>query len=312
MALSGSSRLEKLFSICKKSSLITEEIVEACGLIGELNDKHLLESSFDMPGIDGKTLLMLAAMGGYEEIINELIRIGVNLEVNNPELGNTPLILAAGREHKVVVKQLLAAGADIAAINASGNNALLHAIDKKCFGAIPELIEAKVNVNVVNGKGDTALSRFGNYCGSKVTCPCCKAGATHLKEAKFVDMHGQPLVLSPRKGVDLNVLSQLLQAGAVTKKWAALSSLGYSLATHPNPDHLQFLYCVDNVLKQIRASKVSLSPAERDACDYDILEAHVKKIDRPTNPYLSGNLFQPTKVIDEKSSEPKRRDRYCC
>ena len=61
---------------------------------------------------DGFTVLMSAAAAGHSRVVQQLLREGVDPNVQNSITGHTALIHAVVGGHFMVVKHLLAAGAD--------------------------------------------------------------------------------------------------------------------------------------------------------------------------------------------------------
>lgn len=72
------------------------------------------------------TPLMMAAMNGYHEVVEVLLRGGAEIDARNKS-GFTALMLAAQKGHAHVVRQLLQAGADAHLLDASNRSALTHA-----------------------------------------------------------------------------------------------------------------------------------------------------------------------------------------
>ena len=80
----------------------------------------LLDADVDVNEVDesGHTALMLAAQGGHEKIVAELIKKGASLDATNAlqDSGSTALMYAARSGWTGVVRQLLTAGADHALV----------------------------------------------------------------------------------------------------------------------------------------------------------------------------------------------------
>lgn len=86
-------------------------------------------------------LLRLAAISGVETAIKLHIRRGDDLDARDGS-GATPLILAAGKRRKGVVRLLLDAGANPTLADLNGMNALTHAVNGGCPETIAVLTEA--------------------------------------------------------------------------------------------------------------------------------------------------------------------------
>ncbi|NOZ21551.1 MAG: hypothetical protein GXP25_10740 [Planctomycetes bacterium] len=81
-------------------------------------------------GLQGMTLLHIAAFQGRKEIIEILIANGAKIN-GEDNAGNRPLHMAAEQDRKDVVELLLGKGADVNAKNRSGITPLDHAIRLK-------------------------------------------------------------------------------------------------------------------------------------------------------------------------------------
>lgn len=102
--------------------------------------------SRSIPAVDSPVrklnpLLRLAAISGVETAIKLHIRRGDDFDARDGA-GATPLILAAGRRKKGVVRLLLEAGANPTLADQSGMDALAHAVKGGCPETIAVLTEA--------------------------------------------------------------------------------------------------------------------------------------------------------------------------
>ena len=123
--------------------------------------------------------------------VNDLINLGVDVNMQDPQSGATPLIKAAEFGYAHVVKKLLAAGANVNLIqNRTGYTALLAAVEKGEVEIVETLLNAKdIDVNKQDNKGMAALHR--------VSWP------TQIENAKKILE-----LLLERKDIDVNLKSK--------------------------------------------------------------------------------------------------------
>lgn len=157
--------------------------------------KALLSAHADPnEGIRGSTPLAAASGGGHLDVVEALLAAGADVNVGRADGGLRPLLLASDHGHLRVVQALLAAGADVdgkgaqvtplIAASRKGNlaivrvllaakadvdatrrirntTALMEAIDQDHAGdhleTIRALLQARANVNAIDGTGATAL-----------------------------------------------------------------------------------------------------------------------------------------------------------
>jgi len=99
----------------------------------------------------GETPLTVAAQKGYLEIVKELI--AANADVNKAQdNGLTPLIFATLNGHLEIVKALIAAKADV-----NNGDPLRNAVNKGHLEIVKALIAAKADVNSADDEGYTPL-----------------------------------------------------------------------------------------------------------------------------------------------------------
>lgn len=106
-------------------------------------------------------LLRLAAISGVETAVKLHIRRGDDLDAQDSG-GATPLILAAAKKKKGVVRLLLDAGADPTLVDSGGRSALAHASAAGCPETVTLLSEAlaRMSVSESDGADSTCLVRY--------------------------------------------------------------------------------------------------------------------------------------------------------
>lgn len=90
-----------------------------------------------------KSLLMIASLNNYKEIVDFLIKKKANVNLKNEETGRTALIYAAAKGNSEIFEKLLKAGADVSLYDNDGLSAV-HYAAKNDFGniinSVPEFI----------------------------------------------------------------------------------------------------------------------------------------------------------------------------
>jgi rhodanese-related sulfurtransferase len=94
----------------------------------------------------------------------------------------TPLMIAVRLAPPALVKELLAAGADVHAVNADGNQALWLACVTEAEENIQLLIDAGIDVQHINFSGATPLMFAASSARAKATAILVKAGADPMLE----------------------------------------------------------------------------------------------------------------------------------
>ncbi len=108
-----------------------------------------VEEGADLDGRtdDGSTALLIAIDFGHVEVVRRLLAHGADVDVRN-DGGWSPLLIAVLRGEASLVDELVARGADVDAnIYATGETALLLALQKDDPGIAGRLIEAGADVN---------------------------------------------------------------------------------------------------------------------------------------------------------------------
>jgi ankyrin repeat protein len=115
---------------------------------------------------DGVTALMGAAINGHPEVASALLNAGADVNAKNND-GVTALMLAASRRrHPEVASALLNAGADVNAKAKGGETALMVAARSGNTEVASALLKAGADANVRDNLGKTALDYADNYAPS--------------------------------------------------------------------------------------------------------------------------------------------------
>jgi hypothetical protein len=116
-------------------------------------------AKIDAQDNEGNTTLMTAARYGLIKVVKTLLKAGADINACNKE-GNTPLMIACYSKQPEAVSLLLKEGANTEVRNKRGDTAFILAAEKGGIDVIRLL--SKVNINVQNNHGDTALMRVVN------------------------------------------------------------------------------------------------------------------------------------------------------
>lgn len=128
--------------------------------------QNFVEAGIDinMPDRDSDTPLINAALRGYTEIVDYLIKAGADLDIqgmgdsdDDGMGGDTALIWASRYGYMDIVKALIEAGANVHIQNRYGNTALIMAASKEnCADIVTALLEAGADPDVRGNRGFTA------------------------------------------------------------------------------------------------------------------------------------------------------------
>jgi len=126
--------LAQFFEVCiAKQILIDKELIEF-----DLSDED------DFYGDPDKPLIFRAAAIGCYTLVEQLLRIGVDLNILGPN-EQTPLITATFNHHSNIVSLLLAHGAIIDKIDFFGNTARMYALAAENYTIVSLIEEAQSN-----------------------------------------------------------------------------------------------------------------------------------------------------------------------
>ena len=102
----------------------------------------------------GETALILAALYGHTDIVEELLDKGANIEVTDSVMESTALIWAAQNGHTAIVEALLAKGAAIEAKDIWGKSALMHAAESRYSNTVQALLAAGAVIKADDARND--------------------------------------------------------------------------------------------------------------------------------------------------------------
>ena len=115
--------------------------------------------------VSGRTLLHVACLSGDRLVVAELLRAGADPCACDEVNGSTPLHLTVFKEGSEIVgsvaitRMLLRAGANVDAKDAYGETPLHDAVASRRCGCIAELLKAGANVNARSGSILTPLDK---------------------------------------------------------------------------------------------------------------------------------------------------------
>ena len=175
---------------------------------------ELLENEFD-PGLltrRGFSLLHFAAENGNKEIVEILLKSGVNPDIHckDSQGGSTPLILACATNGCSVVSTLMEHKADVNAVDTWGNTALTKAVHSGCNYCVRLLLDNNADPNAYNKWGSSPLQQASriNHLGIMKMLLDSGSDPNHLG-----DENGMPPVFYMGTRNNVDGLKMLMDAG---------------------------------------------------------------------------------------------------
>lgn len=170
--------------------------------------------------VKGQTALMLAARISSVELVNALLKGGAAATINTKDKeGNTALLSSLAQlsyAPAATIKALIAAGANVDAVNAEGQTPLILAAQRNNLAMIKTLLEAHASINVRDKSGKTALMYIhpdGINPTSEIVQILIAAGAALTNP----DNDGEtPLMEAASKDYNLAIVEALLATDAKT------------------------------------------------------------------------------------------------
>ena len=108
--------------------------------------------SYETPGADGSTPLLIAAMNAREEPVRALLELGARPDASNRE-GMTPLMAAALAPSPEIMKLLLDAGSDPNTRDSTGRTALHYAVQKNSGLVTSMLLRRGADPDITDNEG---------------------------------------------------------------------------------------------------------------------------------------------------------------
>eukprot|EP00931_Biecheleriopsis_adriatica_P034999 TRINITY_DN20177_c0_g1_i1.p1 TRINITY_DN20177_c0_g1~~TRINITY_DN20177_c0_g1_i1.p1 ORF type:complete len:694 (-),score=207.22 TRINITY_DN20177_c0_g1_i1:67-1986(-) len=106
----------------------------------------------------GNTALIYAAASGLQQTTSILLKSGADPDTPNHKEGRTPLMEACGAGHQAIATALLAAKANINALDSYGNTALHFAAYNGHYAIVRDLLKLNPRRDIKNTHGETAAS----------------------------------------------------------------------------------------------------------------------------------------------------------
>jgi ankyrin repeat protein len=126
--------------------------------------KHDLNFDIDAKDANGGTALSESVILANHENLIRLLAAGASVNIEVTADRYTPLMFAAMRDDAFAIALLIDSGADMNAVDASGNSALMwaaYAAEQGHSVAVDTLLRAGADVTIANRKGETALTLAG-------------------------------------------------------------------------------------------------------------------------------------------------------
>jgi ankyrin repeat protein len=189
---------------------------------------------------NGKTLLMCALSHNNIEVVDTLIKAGIDIDTCYPS-GNTILIEAITREKNEFAKKLITYGADLNAKNTIGDSALTKALITNKPDIAKRLIEQGADINLVDTQGNSALMLALIYNQPDIAKRLIELGADVNLKNNYKD---SPLTIATKKGYE-HIVKILMDTGNITN-----TNRTKAITLIKKPDE-------DNLIKTLSKSTIS-------------------------------------------------------
>ena len=118
---------------------------------------------------EARSLLFVAATRGFLSISQLLLENGADINIENKEDGQFPIMAAVSKGHVQVLEFLYKSGANIDCLNSSGQSLLHLAVLKSKMDCLNYLLKQGINMEAVDREGRTAL-HLAASCGKLEIC----------------------------------------------------------------------------------------------------------------------------------------------
>ena len=181
--------LEVVRELVRRGAVVTARRVDGLTLLHEASigghvevARLLLDSGADIEAKANttETPLYSAIRENKPEAVHLLVTRGANVNAHRTDSGDTPLIIASWKGHALIVRALLAAGADVSARATEGRTALHLASSAGHVESLRELLKRDLDVNARSASGVTPLME---------ACACGHLMAATLLIASGADVH---------------------------------------------------------------------------------------------------------------------------
>ena len=174
-----------------------------------INGPASLTAFVDKVNKSGDSPLHIAALSNSQEIVDELIKHGADINAVNKS-GYTPLHVSCSCNSKSIAVDLLKHKADVNVLNKRGNTALHLACMSKSKDIILQLLQHEARVNVSNEFGDTPLHLAAVENDTEIATVLIKHGA----HVMAVNDKGNTALHLATKQKNEQLVAELLKSGS--------------------------------------------------------------------------------------------------
>ncbi len=210
------------------TGLIAQDIFEAVRADSAARLKSLLDADPGLASLKddmGRTPLQIAALYGYADVADALIRSGADINTKD-KFGKTPLRNALQSEESEVVRRLVSAGAEIAVAGEEGRDTLHRAARTGCRELLELMARKGADLRSMNDDGGTFLHSVARGRLTDWTTRLLEAGFDPNARDRY---SLTPLHLAARGGFDEG-LRILLDRGADKEARTVEGKTAYHLA----------------------------------------------------------------------------------